>query len=432
MSVVSIIATSPGVIEGAKTLGRFVKKAVTYALDSDQYFPGIQREERVTPYFCVDIEGLGQLWSSDAVFELVEVQWPHDHKLPMARISLTQESLQWVNDDFFDEWRKVRISMGYPSTGVYQVGGTFYTQRPRFVMNAKQQTMQLTCFGEAIRMSHTKRRQLWGDPEKGISYAAIAEEMASRYSLNADVRGADRVMKPLLQVNETDWAFLADIAKCQNYTLYVEDGTLHFHSPEYESTNLRFYLLAGNYANLSDFTVSSDVYMKGIRATTTQIDYRKPREPYSISSDLTTEDSVTKAMIATADDPETATEAALLGREVPQEFIVHTTKGDTFPEDMKDEVQGVSEASRWYVVGEATTFGLEMLRPRQVVEVFNVGRYSGEYYVTNVVHKIVGRVYTTSFQLARTWRGRAKTTLQSLGKAGTLVQAGTASVGSAG
>jgi hypothetical protein len=76
--------------------------------------------------------------------------------------------------------------------------------------------------------------------------------------------------------------------------------------------------------------------------------------------------------------------------------------------NLQAQVNGFAQHARWLVHGSGEVIGLEKLRPRDVIEIINCGKASGEYYVTDVEHILRSGEFFTAFKVARTWEGQGE------------------------
>jgi len=311
---------------------------------------------------------------------------------------------------------------------------------PKFLVNNQGQIMMsLTCFGEQFKLAATEKRRMWGTPEDGITPEAIVRDIADAHDMDTNIESTGQTLGPQPQVNCTDWGFLESLALRFGYALYVDGGgigkkgVLHFHKPKITPAQFTFILLSGSQSNIADFSVSSDVFMRGVRFETDQIDYTNPREPFRAVALTDTDDNVTKLFkSATKRELQTSNDATRVtaGGDVPSQYEVELAVLDKdSPQAALPYMQSMSDASKWFMEAKGLTFGMEKLAPRQVVLVINAGRHSGYYFVTAVTHRFSGGEYTTEFELARTYREKAGDSLLA-GRLplGNLVRAGATAV----
>ena len=67
---------------------------------------------------------------------------------------------------------------------------------------------------------------------------------------------------------------------------------------------------------------------------------------------------------------------------------------------MQKVVNTKFRSSRWMLKGAFDTVAAPSLKPRNVIDIVGIGRFSGSYYVTRVVHKF-DEGYTQSVEVAR-------------------------------
>jgi len=407
---------------------------------SDAETGKVSRADRTSPLVALEIEGYGKIsFNDNVVVNKVEVRLVHDHSAPIAFIDIVQPDAEWVNDPALEEWRKVEIRMGYPATGLEQVGGAFYTHKPKFSVNNQGQVMMsLVCFGEQFKLAATEKRRMWGTPKDGIKAETIVRDIAAMYDLDTEIENTGMPLPMQPQVNRTDWAFLDYLAERFGYALFVEGGgigkkaVLHFHKPRMIPSQFTFVLLSGNQSNVADFSVSSDVFMRGVQFKTDQIDYANPREPVNAVALMDKDDNITTLLkSASKGIIQSSAEATRIGEgaDVPVQYEVETTVSGNELSHIVPWLQGRADASKWFMEASGMTFGLEKLAPRQVVLVVNAGRHGGYYYVTSVTHRYMRGEYVTEFELSRTYREKAGDSLLAGRRPlGTLISEGVATV----
>jgi phage protein D len=201
-----------------------------------------------------------------------------------------------------------------------------------------------------------------------------------------------------MQANETDWVFLQDRARLYGYELYVEEGVLHFHEPQFEDSEITLFY-RGQDSELARFTVMVDPWVYGTSWTRSGVD-RLTGRSWSVSSDDDDSDVVSKE-IQSRNESEfrSATDVAQFDGDRAEHFIVGQGH-EQFEEEGRSQVRGYTRATEWISHASGRLVGIETIRARQLIEVVGVGHHSGFYYLTRVWHE-VGAGYTMAFEAVR-------------------------------
>lgn len=331
------------------------------------------------------------------LIEEVVVEETCGQLMPMATVRLANPELAITNDDVWEEGAEVSIETGFPTTGM--VGrGKFILSSPRFLFKGKPEIL-LVCFGEEMRLGQTEKRRAF----KKKRDSEIAQEIASEHGFEAEIESTPLVHEQVIQANESDYKFLCRRALLHGFMVFVRDGVLHFHKPRPEETSTRLVYREGQDSTLSSFDVRSKTFLRGAEWKVTAVDPLKLEVIDEHSNDDL--DEATKKLIADTRNPRkwseiVETEAG--GR--PMRFAVNHGHEQQLGQ-LKEQVQAYDEASRWVVQGKGTVFGLEQLKPNQVIELLGLGRHSGRYYLTKVTHRIRGGVYGIDFDVVRSFTG---------------------------
>jgi uncharacterized protein involved in type VI secretion and phage assembly len=205
----------------------------------------------------------------------------------------------------------------------------------------------------------------------------------------------------IFQENQTDMEFLRERAAKNGFELFVEDGKLNFKKPQKigESITLKWLKdLSSFHVNTTSSEQVSSVEVRGW-------DYKEKK------AFVATKNAAT--VITKTDQGEgKATSSKFNGKPSSPKLIVvdepvFTQKeADTLAQALINEVGGE------FVQAEAIAQGNPKIRPGRIVTLKDMGKYSGDYYITETRHLFIERVYTTEFS-ARGLRGGDLITLLS-------------------
>ena len=328
-----------------------------------------------------------------------------------AKIVIANEGYKFTDDKIFDNPYTMKVSLGYSSTGLNQIGGLFYTLGPKFVFPvAGGGPPQIVIQGvsEDFQMGRTDKRRVW----RNVSDSDVAEQIANEYGWFSDVETTTPIHDHMAQVNESDWKFLSTRAKRHGFQLYLDhdvngSGVLHFHKPRFsENSNVpRMIYYYGNDSQLNGFTVQTDTLHWGSVVHTSQVDPLQ-KEVFELSSSDDDDEITKRSIAANKTDVVRWSDMSKFNGQRPDVYMYETGEAQN-RSSLQSELQGWAEHLRWMVHGDGEVIGLEHLKPRDVVELLNIGRASGKYYITDVVHELKAGAYTTYFKVVRSWMGVA-------------------------
>jgi hypothetical protein len=97
-----------------------------------------------------------------------------------------------------------------------------------------------------------------------------------------------------------------------------------------------------------------------------------------------------------------------LVEEVPSVFMLEA--GHAQHEDnLQKEADGWAKNTRFLVRGTAKTFGMERVHAGQIVTILNVGKFSGDYLVSEAVHRFDSDgAYQIELDVRRSWLEKAQ------------------------
>lgn len=197
----------------------------------------------------------------------------------------------------------------------------------------------------------------------------------------------------IFQENQTDMEFLRERAAKNGFELFVENGKINFKNPKKIDESIALTWLK----NLSSFHVNTTSSEQVSSVEVRGWDYEKK-----------------VAFVATKNAPTVITKTGQgVGKETSSKFngkpsapklivvdepVFTQKEADTLAQALIDEVGGE------FVQAEAIATGNPKIRPGRIVTLKDMGKYSGDYYVTETRHLFIERVYSTEFS-ARGLRG---------------------------
>ncbi len=203
----------------------------------------------------------------------------------------------------------------------------------------------------------------------------------------------------VFQENQTNMQFLRERAARIGFELFNQDGKLHFRRPK-SNKELKLKWLK----DMSSFRVrvTSAEQVKAVEVRSW--DYGEKR---AIVSTAQTEHLITKTESGKGSDSSSKfnNKPTNPKRIVVDQPVFSPKQADLMAQAVCNEIAGQ------FVYADAKAEGNPEIRPGRVVELEEMGQYSGKYYVTETRHLYQERVYTTEFSVRGLRHGDLLTTL---------------------
>ena len=356
---------------------------------------GFQSVERRHPIKTVTIE------NKDLEFELLDdfvtdifVDQNTDG-LSVAKLVLHNLDTNYlVNERLFSMHNKIKIWLGYLDTG-QEYQGEFRIQRPTYQFAERAQKIELYCVSLEYDLMHTERRQAYFKKTD----SDIARDIAKRNNLKFDIESTSTLYAQVIQANQSDIKFLESRARLYGYDVFIKNGVLHFHSPRYDHSGISVYYDNGDNSLITEMDIRVDSWYSGVNWQVTKFD-PKTKELYGRQSSNEKGNALQRDLLKRNNNDIQPHEYSSVNTEQPVRYLVGEGHNQTLAEADK-QVQSFSEASRYGVRScGVLDLGLEVLKPRTIITVLGVGRFSGDYYITRVFHKY-SQGYKVNFELAR-------------------------------
>lgn len=306
---------------------------------------------------------------------------------------------------------EIEIYVGYVGTRM-QRKGTYYAAMPRYCWgNPARSVIELDCFSEEWLLARGEKREVY----EGLRDSQIAQRIARRNRLRADIEETSPVYDHVLQANMSDMAFLESRALLYGYDVYIEDGTLHFHAPRVDDTKLTLYYGNGEKGIIQSFNVTVDPWVNGSAWTKSGID-RVTGEAWEFTASGELDDVAKYIKRSGGPGFKTGTELARFqDGSSPTKFIVGSGHALS-AEEGRQQARGIARAAEWVAIGSGAVRGIEVLRPRSLVRLQGLSHLSGDYYVTRVIDTLDDRGYRTQFEVTRPGVGQLKDRLRAGGE----------------
>lgn len=192
----------------------------------------------------------------------------------------------------------------------------------------------------------------------------------------------------VFQQNQTNMEFLRSRAARNGYELFVQDGKLHFRKPK-SSNTLKLAWLRELHSFRVQVTSAEQVSSVEVRGW----DYSKKEaivETSNATSTVLTDTQQGKGSSTARSFQGQPSNAKLV---IVDQVVSQPSEARTMATALFNELGGE------FVQANARSEGNPLIRPGKLVELTNMGKYSGKYYITETRHLFHERVYTTEFSV---------------------------------
>jgi phage protein D len=360
-----------------------------------------QRIDRAQVQFIIEIDGKAIGNNLQKYVEDVIVDETSDYSISSVKIIFDNDQFRFGNDEAWERGKTVNLGHGYKATGLAKRGNEFLSQGVKTIYPNAGGTPKivLTAFGEEMRMTVSEERITWTNSRD----SEIAGQIAKKYGWGIDADKTDPVYPHVAQVNESDWKFLDRRARYYGFQVFLQDKILHFHAPRYINSGISLVYNVGQNSQLNGFSAWETPLQHGKTVVASQID-PLAKEIFTVTS-TTAEDDVTKKSKASFKGPMvTSRQMSSAFGPTPTLYMLEENHVQT-NKSISTEIQGFSQYTQWLVCGSGSVVALENLKIRTCINLLGLGKDSGEYYIRKLVTTVKEGVSTSSFEVARTWRG---------------------------
>jgi len=318
----------------------------------------------------------------------------------------------WKNDSLFDFGKTVKIKFGASTTDSpefsqenqgYVISGEITSIESHFTTES-----QAPMIVRGYDASHRLHRGRYNRAFQNMSDTDIVRQIASESGISTgtidqsggpygygDIPVSDKGY--IFQENQTNMEFLRERAARLGFELFVEDGKLNFRKPK-----------AGTTLNLKWL---DDVYSFRVRANSAeQVSGVEVRAwNYSTKKAIVANKKSEQVLTSTGRGKGSSSSSKFSGS-APKMIVVNQpvfeqTEADNMAQGLVDELGGE------YLCADGRADGNAKLRPGRIVQLKDMGKYSGTYYVTETRHLYCDRIYTTEFTVRGLRGGDLVTTL---------------------
>jgi uncharacterized protein involved in type VI secretion and phage assembly len=306
-----------------------------------------------------------------------------------------EEDLLWRYKDLLEIGKTVKIGFQSSTTDAQE----FSEAEQGYVLNGEitaiethfTKESQAPVIVRGYDVSHRLHRGRHNRSFQNMTDSDIIQKLAKEVIPDLDFKGVESSGEPhdyVFQENQTNMQFFRQRAARLGFELFIQDNKLYFRKPKSGSTLSLKWL--------------QDLHSFRVRATSAeQVSAVEVRGwDYGEKKPIVATANRTKQVITQTDNgkgSETSTKFQL-DRQPPKLVVVDrpvfkAKEADTLAQALCDELGGE------YVCADATAEGNPQIRPGKVVKLEEMGRYSGEYYITETRHLFHKRIYTTDFSV---------------------------------
>jgi len=238
-------------------------------------------------------------------------------------------------------------------------------------------------------LSHRLHRGRFNRSFQNMTDSDVVKEIVKEVNLETDqIDDSGEPHDYLFQENQTNMEFLRSRAARIGFELFVRDGKLNFRQPKSENTLKLKWLdnLRGFRVRVTSTEQVKEVEVRGW-------DYMNKQ---AIISNAQSEEVLTETEASKEKKGSDTSTAFENMKATPRMIVVDQPmfkpkEADAMAQAICDELGGQ------FVMADAKAEGNPEIRPGIVVELEDLGPYSGKYYVTETRHVYTERLYTTEF-----------------------------------
>jgi len=303
-----------------------------------------------------------------------------------------------TDDALWDGQPTVEVWTGFAGTTLEKRAGAFQLSQPKFsFLSNGTAIVELVGFDESYLLGRSQKRMKYAN----MTDSQIAKQIAVDNGFTADVDLTTFVHESVIQANESDMQFLWKRAKLHGFEVAVKDGILHFHAPRYAHSGVVLIRRGGESSNLKSFSASVKEWYGALQVIGTQIDPITKKRINITSSDAA--DVVSKQGMSRTQGNLGIRKWDEIVNEVPQLYMLETGH-EQRSELLQKEADGWAINTRFLIEGRAKTFGMEKIHGGQIVTILNVGKFSGDYLVTEARHTFNSQAaYQIDLEVRRSW-----------------------------
>lgn len=309
----------------------------------------------------------------------------HNNYLPASNDSSNQP---WRHRPYLEIGKKVEIGFGNSVT----LDPNFRSEKEGYLIKGEITAIDVNFTRRSeshlilrgYDLSHRLHRGRHNRSFQNLTDSDIVKKIAQEVGLEVHAEDAGAARDYVFQENQTNIEFLRELAARQGFELFVQDGVLYFRKPQ-SQTQLDLHWLRD--INQFQVRMSSSQQVSGVEVRSW--DYANKQ---SIVETANAEVTVTET------ENGKGSEVANRFQTNPKMIVVDqpvftADEAKRMAQSLCDELGGE------FIEAEAKTdgHGDPEIRVGRVVDLKDLGNYSGQYYITETRHHYYEKVYSTDF-----------------------------------
>ncbi|WAS94832.1 phage late control D family protein [Nannocystis punicea] len=292
-------------------------------------------------------------------------------------------------------WQRVTVEAGFEGRSEILIDGYIAGLQPEFGTNQSKSSLLVWGHDVSYSMQQEEKVVAWEDRK----FSDVAAEIFESYGLEHEVEDS-RVVHALddnlLMQRGTDWDFLNRLAAQLGYELFVRGAKGYFRKPKLATTPQRDIAIGLGYATANAIRFKPKIV--GDRPSRVRIARIDPiaKTFESLEVAVSPQQQLGREGV---DDQRAGRSAAGRSTTIAQPIAFGSEQ------EMESFAEGVRRHHDWIVQAEGELDGKlygAALRARAIVPIRGAGRqFSGDYYVTKVVHRFTLEEYRQRFWVQR-------------------------------
>ncbi|MBP0040978.1 MAG: VgrG-related protein [Roseofilum sp. SBFL] len=371
MSDETLFVSTPMVeIEGAteEEMSSFMRDILQISVEESLHLPGMFTLVINNPYSPLDDET--QTWQHDRLIQVGK-------KVKIGFVGSTSEENEATNQDWLIDGEITGMETHFTNT----------TQAPIVI--------------RGYDLSHRLHRGRYNRSFQDYTDSDIVRKIATEMGIQGGhIDDSGKTHPYVFQENQTNMEFLRERAARIGFELFVQNGKLHFRSPT-ESEVLQLAWLT----EVESFRVrvTSSEKVDAVEVRSWDYRYKKPIVAKVDRHNLITNvEGKGEGIVDTSDTNDSSIYFIedSFGSNLPSPRLIVVDKPVASPDEADRMAQAIyDELGGEFIYADAHANGNPLIQVGKVIELTQMGRYSGRYYVTETRHLYYQGIYTTEFSV---------------------------------
>ncbi|NEO17964.1 MULTISPECIES: contractile injection system protein, VgrG/Pvc8 family [unclassified Moorena] len=314
-----------------------------------------------------------------------EINLPNMFTLELGSLDVQKGEVLWLDNSLFTIGSTLEVKLGYRGNLTTLMVGEITAIEPEFTIQRLPKVM-IRGYDRSHRLHRGRHTQTFVQ----LKDSDIAAQIAQQVGLSAQVEDSGVVHDYIFQANQTHMEFLQERAGKINYEVMVEDRNLVFRPTANQDSDILTLMFTDDllefYPCMSSASQVNEVKVQGWN----------PKEKQSIIGRATTGDEGSKMGGETS--------GAALSEDAFGTAVKTLSNHPMITQAEADQLAQArfKQLNLELISGEGICRGRTDLRAGIVVQIDGVGkRFSGQYYLTSVLHRYCNSQYHTKFTVRR-------------------------------